>query len=163
MSKKILFVCLGNICRSPLAEGIFRKITAEKNLTHFYVADSCGTGNYHIGQQPDPRTIRNASTNGVNLNHKCRQLTNQDLELFDLIIAMDSSNMRNILWLENAEQHRDKIRLMRTFDDLSENPDVPDPYHGTEKDFQEVFEIVERCVNNLIQHLEDHRLNERAN
>ena len=158
-----MFVCLGNICRSPLAEGIFRKVVAEKNLTHFYTADSCGTGNYHIGQQPDPRTIRNATKNGVMLDHRCRQISTDDLDNFDLILAMDSSNLKNILWLEGASNYRDKIRLMRDFDEHHDHTDVPDPYHGTEKDFQGVFEIVERCVLNLIQHLENNRLNPISN
>ena len=163
MSQKILFVCLGNICRSPLAEGIFRKVIADRNLVQFYAPDSCGTGNYHIGQQPDHRTIRNATKNGLTLTHQCRQISKDDLVNFDLILAMDSSNLRNILCLEGASGYRNKIKLMRDFDEAQDDTDVPDPYHGTEKDFQEVFEIVERCVLNLIQQLENERLNPVSN
>ncbi len=151
---KVLFVCLGNICRSPLAEGIFRHKVAARNLTHRFHADSCGTGNYHIGQQPDPRTLRNASNNGVVLDHRCRQLRAQDLADFDHIIAMDKSNLRNILMLENAEEHRQKIRLMRDWDPHPGSPEVPDPYHGDERDFQEVFTILDSCMEGFIDHLE---------
>ncbi|MFM7327464.1 MAG: low molecular weight protein-tyrosine-phosphatase, partial [Bacteroidota bacterium] len=151
---RVLFVCLGNICRSPLAEGIFRKKISARNLGHRFTADSCGTGNYHIGQQPDPRTIRNAGRNGVTLDHRCRQLKEQDLEVFDHIIAMDKSNFRNIMVMETAGVHKEKIRLMRDWDPKPTSAEVPDPYHGDDRDFQEVFEILDRCMDAFIDHLE---------
>lgn len=150
---RILFVCLGNICRSPLAEGIFVQKIEKMELKHLFDADSCGTGSYHIGQLPDPRTRKNASANGVELTHRCRQVKPEDLESFDLIIPMDSNNKRNLLALSGAEKHLDKIILMRRFDDNYPDEDVPDPYHGQEEDFQEVFEILERSVAGLIRHL----------
>ena len=154
LPRRVLFVCLGNICRSPVAEGIFRHKVAARNLEHFFEADSCGTGNYHIGQQPDPRAVRNAQKNGVILDHRCRQLSTTDLAGFDHIIAMDSNNFRSILALEDAGVHREKIRLMRDWDTLSGQPDVPDPYYGDERDFQVVFEILDRCMDQFIDHLQ---------
>ena len=146
---KLLFVCLGNICRSPLAEAIFKRQVQNKSLAHALHADSCGTSNYHIGDGPDPRTVRNARVNGVAINHVGRQLTIDDLEAFDLILAMDQSNLANILRLSGASEQRHKIKLMREFDPFGPG-DVPDPYHGSEADFQEVFEILDRSVDRMI-------------
>lgn len=151
---RVLFVCLGNICRSPLAEGLFLHQLTLNGRPHRYEVDSCGTGNYHIGALPDLRTRRNAESNGVVLTHRCRQIIPEDLERFDLILPMDGNNLKNILALPNAEQHRHKITLIRTFDPKAEHSDVPDPYHGTEEDFQEVFEILNRSIAGLIRHLE---------
>jgi protein-tyrosine phosphatase len=147
--KKILFVCLGNICRSPQAEAIFNHKIKEKGLGHVYHSESCGTSNYHIGCSPDHRTIQNSQKNGVPINHKARQLADQDLESFDLILAMDESNYRNILRLSSATAYQHKIKLMRDFDP-QDTGDVPDPYYGGEKDFQEVFDILNRSIENLI-------------
>lgn len=148
----VLFVCLGNICRSPLAEAIFKHKLQNKSIAHAFYADSCGTANYHVGDMPDPRTIRNARTNGVEINHRGRQLSGEDFETFDLILAMDQSNFSNIMRLTIAEMHQHKIKLMRDFDPIGKG-DVPDPYYGNEADFQEVFEILERSIETLIQEL----------
>lgn len=147
--KKILFVCLGNICRSPQAEAIFNHKIKEKGLVHVYQGDSCGTSNYHTGCSPDQRTIQNSLKNGVPVYHAARQLSDHDLENFDLILAMDESNYHNILRLSTATAHQHKIKLMRDFDP-HEQGDVPDPYYGGEKDFQEVFDILNRSIENLI-------------
>lgn len=151
--KKILFVCLGNICRSPLAEAIFLNKVREKKLQHHFLADSCGTANYHVGHTPDPRTIKNAFSNGVTIHHVGRQLHKGDLEVFDVILAMDESNLSNILRLPKADEYRDKIKLLRTYDPERNDDSVPDPYYGTEKDFQEVFEILDRSMEHLLQEL----------
>ena len=149
--KKVLFVCLGNICRSPLAEAIFWHKIRARGLENAFYAESCGTANYHIGHQPDHRTIGNASKNGVTIDHVGRQLCTDDFEKFDEIFVMDKSNFNNALRV--AGIHKDKLKMMRTFDPHGKDEDVPDPYYGDERDFQNVFEILERSIEHyLISH-----------
>lgn len=155
---RVLFVCLGNICRSPLAEAVFKDKVRKKGLEHRIEADSCGTSNYHIGDTPDPRTLANARKNGITIQHLGRQLGEQDLESFDFIFAMDRSNHQNILRLSNAPRHADKIQLMRVFDPVDTGGEVPDPYYGGEKGFQEVFDILDRSTDQFLQYLEKHHL-----
>lgn len=155
---RILFVCLGNICRSPLAEAIFKHKIRAKKLAHLVEADSCGTANYHVGDTPDPRTIKNALKNGVVIDHLGRQLSARDLEAYDFIIAMDRSNHTNILRLSNATNHADKIRLMRSFDINPSGDEVPDPYYGDEAGFQNVFEILSHSIDSFIEFLEKEHL-----
>lgn len=150
---KVLFVCLGNICRSPVAEGLFKHKVTKKGLNKVIEADSCGTSNYHIGGGPDERTIVNAMKNGIQLNHRGRQLTYLDLENFDFIVAMDRSNYDTILQLPNAEAHKEKILMMRSFDPQPDHEDVPDPYYGGEHDFQNVFDILDRSTEKFLAHL----------
>ena len=146
---KILFVCLGNICRSPLAEAIFSERVRQKGLQEEFLSDSCGTANYHVGDWPDDRTIKCAHRNGILMNHLGRQLKRDDLDKFDLVLAMDGSNFQNILQLSN-EANRSKVKMMRDFDPKGRG-DVPDPYYGGDKDFDEVFEILDRSIEVLIQ------------
>ena len=153
MLVKILFVCLGNICRSPLAEAIFVSKINERKLSTGFIFQSCGTANYHIGHSPDPRTIRNAEKNGIEINHIGRQLSEDDLDSFDYIVAMDSSNLRNIFRLAPAKENSHKIFLMRSHDPFGKDLDVPDPYYGEEKDFQEVFDILNRSIESFIKSL----------
>jgi len=150
---RILFVCLGNICRSPLAEAIFKTKISKKGLASNFDADSCGTADYHIGIPPDARTLKNALKNNVEIHHIGRQFQKDDFGKYDLIIPMDSSNRNNLLRMAQSEADANKIKLMRSFDPLHKNADVPDPYYGNERDFQEVFEILDRSVENLIQTL----------
>jgi len=153
-SVKVLFVCLGNICRSPLAEAVFKHKIKGGRLESLVEADSCGTANYHVGDLPDHRTIANAQKNGVTIKHLGRQLCADDLDYYDLILAMDNSNHQNILRLSKAGSHRDKVKLMREFDPNGKGKDVPDPYYGSERDFQEVFDILNRTMDSFIAHLE---------
>ncbi|NOT75947.1 MAG: low molecular weight phosphotyrosine protein phosphatase [Cyclobacteriaceae bacterium] len=150
---RILFVCLGNICRSPLAEAIFIHQITEKNLQNHFKIASCGTANYHVGDQPDSRTIRNALKNGIKIDHIGRQFSVKDFEDYDLIIPMDQSNLNNIMRLPGAEKYGDKIKLMRTFDSEDIGSDVPDPWSGGESDFQNVFEILTRSMKGFISTL----------
>jgi protein-tyrosine phosphatase len=150
----VLFVCLGNICRSPLAEAIFNHQVKQKKLHEHFQSASAGTADYHIGDPPDSRTIRNALKNGVTIDHLGQQFTAEHLETYDLIVPMDRSNLANLLQIPGAEKFRDKIRLMRCYDSVDCDSDVPDPYYGSEKNFQDVFEILDRSMKNFIEHLE---------
>lgn len=119
-------------------------------VEHLFEVDSCGTGNYHIGEQPDTRTIKNALKNGVTLDHLCRQLHSDDFEYFDHIYVMDRSNWQNALKVGTKAQHH-KVQLMRKFDMQALDQDVPDPWFGGDETFQEVFEILDRSTEHLLQ------------
>lgn len=147
--RKILFVCHGNICRSPMAEAIFNYKLNIRGLINAYKSDSCGTANHHAGLPPDHRTIKNALKNGIPISHAARQLTDHDLHHFDLILAMDQSNYDHILRMSTATENQHKIKLMRDFDP-HERGEVPDPYYGGDEDFQEVFQILDRSIENMI-------------
>jgi protein-tyrosine phosphatase len=149
--KKVLFVCLGNICRSPLAEALFNKHVHDRGLQDKFIADSCGTAAYHIGEQPDGRSRANAEENGLPYSHKARQLAIADYVDFDLIVPMDATNLANIRKLypeSNAE-----IKLMRDYDSGYEGADVPDPYFGGEQGFQDVYDILDRSTSTLLDKL----------
>lgn len=150
---RILFVCLGNICRSPLGAAIMKKKVKEYGLENRVEIDSCGTSDYHIGDGADPRTLANAARHGIPVEHRARQLTPDDLQNFDVIFAMDNNNYRNILRLTPDNELTHKVRLMREFDPEDPGGEVPDPYHGGEEGFQEVFDILNRSTENFIGHL----------
>jgi protein-tyrosine phosphatase len=159
---RVLFVCLGNICRSPLGAAILKKKVAEKGMESYVEVDSCGTSNYHIGDNADPRTLASAARHGVPMQHCARQLTAQDLETFDFVFAMDKSNYHNILRLAKGRDVTEKVKLMREFDPLSKGGEVPDPYHGDENDFQEVYDILERSTENFLSYLQASHARGRA-
>jgi protein-tyrosine phosphatase len=148
---RILFVCLGNICRSPLAEALFVHKTTALGHNGRFQADSCGTSNYNLGDTPDHRTVKNAWKNGVKMEHIARQLTKDDFASFDRILVMDSHNLKYALSFSDPAHHS-KIAMIRAFDPVGEG-DVPDPYYGSEQDFQEVFEILDRSVEALVRDL----------
>lgn len=138
---KILMVCLGNICRSPLAEGIMLHLIAEKNLN--VSVDSAGTSNYHIGENPDKRTISNAKKHGIDLSHLvARQFSVSDFDSFDKIYVMDKSNLSNVLALAKTDMHKSKVDLLLNVSHPNQNQEVPDPYYGGEQGFENVFQLV---------------------
>lgn len=158
MSIKILFVCLGNICRSPLAEAIFKSKISQRNLDGVVAVDSAGTSNYHIGSGPDSRSLENAKLNNINIDHCARQISEEDLETFDYIIAMDNENYDNISQLATLGHQKKKLFFMRGFEsDGTYNPqqakNVPDPYYGGTEGFQNVFDILEIACNNFMRYL----------
>ncbi len=150
---KVLFVCLGNICRSPLAEALFKHKVNQYGLAHCFEADSCGTSNYHVGEPPDSRTIANARENGIHIEHTGRQLTEKDLAYFDYILAMDRSNYDHILQLDYDHHFSGKVALIRSYDGSGGTRDVPDPYYGGKRGFQEVFDILDHSLEEFINHL----------
>lgn len=143
--KKVLFVCLGNICRSPLAEGILKKKLEDTGLDSSFEVDSCGTGDWHIGETPDHRTQANARQNGIILESRARQLKSEDLDYFDHILVMDRSNLNNTIKLDPGD-NLGKVELLRNYDPQGQGRDVPDPYFGGPEGFQNVFDILNRSI-----------------
>jgi protein-tyrosine phosphatase len=144
MPVKILMVCLGNICRSPLAECIL----ASKLPGNKFQIDSAGTGNYHVGKQPDHRSIAIAKKKGIDItNQKARQFTSKDFDEFDYIFVMDSSNYDNVMELAKNETHKEKVQMILNNLFPGENVDVPDPYYGLQNGFDTVYEMLdETCT-----------------
>jgi protein-tyrosine phosphatase len=149
---KVLFVCLGNICRSPMAEAIFQHLINEKGLSKVVEIDSCGTANYHVGDDADPRTISAVRSKGIAIDHCVRQLTADDLDHYDYVLAMDKSNYQNIIRLSNPG-NRSKVHLMRDFDPGHAGTEVPDPYYGNARHFEDVYEILHRSISHFIDNL----------
>lgn len=142
---RILMVCLGNICRSPLAHGIM----ASKLPDNAFFVDSAGTGNYHIGSAPDQRSIDVAKRHGIEISEQtCRQFTVADYDNFDHIYVMDASNLSDVLKMARNSDDKNKVSLLVDVLDLSIN-EVPDPYHGTTKDFKMVYDILENACDVL--------------
>ena len=151
---KILMVCLGNICRSPLAEGILRDKLYRNNLDKKITVDSAGTSNYHIGQNPDYRSIANAKSHDINISElRGRQFTQNDFDNFDMIFAMDNSNYDNIVSLARNEKDKDKVDLILNMINPGKNQAVPDPYFGGEEGFENVFCLLDQACEVLIEKL----------
>ena len=148
----ILMVCLGNICRSPVAEGILRNKAEEKGLA--LSVDSCGTSGYHNGEAPDQRSAENAALNGIDISGLIsRKFRVSDFEDFDRIYVMDHSNYQNIMKLAVTDDHRNKVDLLLNAAYPGQNRDVPDPYFGGKDGFQQVFDLVEEACENIINEL----------
>lgn len=152
--KRVLFVCLGNIIRSPLAEHLFRQRVEQDGKSSAFQADSAGTAAWHVGEAPDSRMRKTAERHGLSYSGQARQVQSEDFDQFDLIVAMDSSNFKNLLELAQNEHQRSKVRLMREYDPQADEMDVPDPYYGGADGFEETFEIVRRSVDGLFEALQ---------
>jgi protein-tyrosine phosphatase len=147
---RILFVCMGNICRSPTAEGVFRRLVAERAPGVEIEVDSAGTHDYHVGDPPDPRSIAAAARRGVDLRRlRAREVRDEDFERFDLIIAMDRLNRETLLERSPAP-FRERIRLFMEFAGASEVEDVPDPYYGGPLGFERVLDLAEEAAAGLL-------------
>ncbi|MDX2196098.1 MAG: low molecular weight protein-tyrosine-phosphatase [Cytophagales bacterium] len=147
---KILFVCLGNICRSPMAEGILHKILTERGLTNAIIADSAGTANYHIGDPPDHRTLQILKKHGIDTSHKGRQITDKDFVEFDHILVMDHDNYYHVMALARSHTDRQKVTYAREYDADAPSKIVPDPYYGTIQDFEEVYNMLYISLNKFV-------------
>ncbi len=146
---KILMVCLGNICRSPLAEGILQAKAAAKGLD--WEIDSAGTGRWHVGQEPDSRSIAVAKKHGLDISHqRGRQFRAGDLDRFDLIFAMDSSNYQDIMRHANSPDDKAKIHLIMNMAEPGKNQAVPDPYYGTDG-FDLVYDMLDRACEGIVK------------
>ncbi|TGM07915.1 low molecular weight phosphotyrosine protein phosphatase [Leptospira barantonii] len=160
---RVLFVCLGNICRSPAAEGAFLDLIQRRNLESSFYVDSCGTSRYHIGELPDPRTRQAARKKGIELVHKARQFRKEDFREFDYILTMDKSNQKDVLYLTSAEEEKKKVQLFRFFQkDSKKDSEVPDPYYGTLMDFDEVQNIVSDTAEDFLEFLLSRKLDLKA-
>lgn len=150
----ILFVCLGNICRSPLAEGVFRDLVAKGGLQDSFRIESCGAGDWHVGKLAHKESIRVAKKNGIRLDgHRARQVHIGDFEEFDLLVAMDESNAADLKAM-SASKYWDKIVLLRDYDPLGQSDlNVPDPYYGGPEGFEDVCEMISRCCKELLKEL----------
>jgi len=154
MKVKVLFVCLGNICRSPSAEAVLNAKLKDHGLSNDVEVDSAGTSGYHTDEPADARMQTHAQKRGYSLTSRSRQIRSVDFDEFDFIIAMDQSNYRNLLNLAKTSEHRSKVAIMT---DFSENldGDVPDPYYGGALGFERVLDVLEESIKGLIEEIKD--------
>src|SRR4051794_13614088 len=154
---RLLFVCLGNICRSPSAEGVMRHLVDGAGLADRVELDSAGTGSWHVGSPPDTRAAAVARGRGIALEGAARQVTPEDFEEFDLLLAMDRENLGNLRRLAPGDEARGKVRLLREFDPASAGSadlDVPDPYYGAANGFDLVLDLIEAACAGLLAEIE---------
>jgi protein-tyrosine phosphatase len=150
---RLLFVCMGNICRSPTAEGVMRHLIAERGLEHEIVIDSAGTGGWHVGDPPDERSTRAAARRGVTLSGAARQVRPADFAEFDLLLCADATNARDLRRIAPDGEAAAKVRLLREFDPGSAGApdlDVPDPYYGGPDGFDRVLDLVEAACAGVL-------------
>jgi protein-tyrosine phosphatase len=148
---RINFVCLGNICRSPLAHAIMEDLVKKENLENKIKIESCGTASYHVGEPADQRMMQTARKNGIIINHPARALSRQDILDYDLLLAMDYSVYDAILLKAPPDADKKKIRLFREYDPVQGDLEVPDPYYGGQDGFNAVFEICMRTCRALLE------------
>lgn len=149
---KLLFVCLGNICRSPTGEGVMRQLVVAEGVSERFLIDSAGTGSWHIGHAPDPRSVAAAAARGITISGEARQVTGDDFERFDLLLAADSMNHRDLREIAPTDELETKVRMLREFDPMStaDDLDVPDPYYGGASGFDDVIDLVEAACRGLL-------------
>lgn len=153
---KILMVCLGNICRSPLAEGILRDKTSD--LEHIEV-DSAGTSSYHVGDAPDPRSIKTGRKYGINISDlRGRQFVTEDFDRFDKIYVMDKSNLQNVLSLARNESDKAKVDLLLNEWEVGKDLEVPDPYYGGDNGFDDVYNMLDKATDNILKKINNGQL-----
>ena len=155
--KSILFVCLGNICRSPMAEGVFNKILLREKMKQSFQVDSAGLISYHQGSPPDSRMRKHAAQRNYFLSHLSRPFTVSDFEKFDLIIGMDNQNIRGLKNMARTQEHLAKIRKMTDFCTVYDAVEVPDPYYGGEAGFEYVIDLLEDACEGLFASLKENR------
>jgi protein-tyrosine phosphatase len=149
---KLLFVCLGNICRSPTGEGVMRHLVEEAGLADRFEIDSAGTGSWHIGDTPDPRSTAAAAARGITIEGRARQVTGADFDHYDLILAADAYNFRDLQAIAPTDEDEAKVHMLREFDPMStpDDLDVPDPYYGGASGFDDVIDLVEAACRGLL-------------
>lgn len=154
MAYKLLFVCLGNICRSPAAENLMNHLLAERGLTEQITCDSAGTSSYHIGSPPDRRMIAAAQQRGIPMQGRARQFEPEDFDQFDLILAMDRDNYEAIIYQDRAKRYGQKVRLMCDFCTRHTLREVPDPYYGGADGFNQVLDLLQDACEGLLDHIQ---------
>lgn len=154
---KVLCVCLGNICRSPMAESVLQETLEDKGYGNTVSVESAGTASYHIGEWPDPRTIEVLVKHGNNRKSKARQAVSEDFHNYDFILAMDHSNYADLEAL-NSGDSKAELHLFREFDSMPENKVVPDPYYGGKDGFEQVYQMVRRSSEGFVDYLESKKL-----
>ena len=157
MVKKILFVCLGNICRSPAAEAIFKQKIKDRDLENLFIVDSAGTGGWHAGNLADPRMRQTASLRGIELTSISRQIKENDLYEFDYILVMDKDNLHAVqsLTKDQLRPLNSKIKLILSYSKKSQLDEVPDPYYGGQNGFERVLDLLDDAIDELIDSLID--------
>ncbi len=152
---RILFVCMGNVCRSPMAEGIFQHLLKQHGLADRVMIDSAGTHAYHAGKAPDPRAIRAAQARGIDISGlRARQVGPGDFEEFDLILAMDEHNYDSLLFT-GAKHQQGKLGYLLDYAPHLKTRNLPDPYYGGEVGFERVMDMIEDACEGLLRHLQD--------
>jgi len=150
---RVLFVCLGNICRSPSAEGVFRKLVEDAGLSHSFGIDSAGTGSWHVGKAPDRRAQAVAQQRGIDITrYRARQIIPQDFTAFDYLIAMDQQNLAD-LNQSRPRSSQSSIQLLLDFGEAMTDREVPDPYYGSTVDFELMFDLIEQGAAGLLNHI----------